>query len=380
MTHIDRRRDEFPTLQAGAYLMSHSLGPIPRAAADAMKQYLDAWQSHTSEDAWASSWWELSAQVGDRYARIIGADEGTVLPTYNATLAAATVASCLDYADRPTVITTELDFPSMGYFWNAQKRRGAKIRIVPSDNGITTPVERILDAIDETTAIVAVSHTSYCSSYRLDGRALVERAHEVGALALLDIYQSAGVVEIDAQSLGADFLIGGSIKWLCGGPASGFLHVRPGLINQLEPTITGWIAHENPFAFDADLRYDKTIRRFSNGTPSIPSLYSVIPGMDLIESVGVDAIAAESRVRTQRIVVHAMEQGWPLNSPTDANQRGGTVMLSFDDPESLAGTLRNHQVFVDWRPGVGIRISPHFFNTDDEITAALDAIGQCVNA
>jgi len=374
---INRRRDEFPTLAEGAYLLSHSLGPMPRGASASMQAYLDQWRTHTSEDAWASSWWELSRAVGDRVARVIGAEPGTVLPLPNATLAMAAIASCLDYHDRPKVVTTALDFPSMGYLWRAQEALGAEVHVVPSEDGVTLDPDRLLSAIDERTGIVAISHVSYRSSFRVDAAAVARRARAVGALSLLDAYQSAGVCPIRAGDCGVDVLIAGSIKWLCGGPAAGYLYVRPDLVGSLQPRLTGWIAHENPFEFaHAPMRYASDVRRFAQGTPVIPALYSVIPGLDIITDVGVEAIAAESRSRTQRIVEHALERGWPLRSPTDPDHRGGTVMLGFENPERCAERLRGERVFVDWRPGVGIRLSPHFFNTDDEISAALDAIGR----
>lgn len=376
---IDRKREKFPALTDGVYLLSHSLGPMPTGAVESMNAYLDAWRGHTSEDAWMSAWWMRSQEIGDRYAALVGAAPGSTIPTASATAAMATVASCLDYSRRQTIVTTELDFPSMGYFWSAQQRRGARVRIVPSEDGLTTPMDRLLEAIDETTALVAVSHVCYRSSFRLEMKPIADRAHAAGALALFDVYQSAGVVEIDMEASGADILIGGSIKWLCGGPACGFLTVRPELIPSLEPTIAGWIGHAEPFAFaPGPMRYDATIRRFLSGTPSIPALYSVMPGLVLIAGIGVAPIAAESRNRTQRIVEHALAHGWRVNSPHDDRQRGGTVMIGADDPESLARRLRTRRVFVDWRPGAGIRLSPHVFNTDDEIDTALAEIGRAL--
>lgn len=375
---LNRRREEFPTLEKGIYLLSHSLGPVPNAAREAMLTYLERWQSHAGEDAWAAEWWALSNEVGDRVARLIGAPPGTVYPQPNASIALAAVASCFDFASskRRKVVTTALDFPSMDHLWHAQRRIGADVHVVPSDNDIVTPLERILDAIDTETCLVALSHVSYRSSYKVDAAAVVRRAHEVGALVVLDAYQSVGITEIDVSAWSVDFLLGGSIKWLCGGPACGYLYVRPDLIETLEPRLTGWIAHARVFDFEhGPIRYADTVRRFAQGTPNIPGLYSFLPGLKIIGEIGASAIAAESRRRTQCIVRFAREHGWSLHSPSDARSRGGSVMIETERPNEIVAQLAERNVFVDCRPGVGLRISPHFFNTDDEIEEALSTIG-----
>jgi kynureninase len=376
-TIVKRYREEFPTLASGIHLLSHSLGPVPRAARESMIAYYDAWEHHTSEDAWATSWWTLSRRVGDRIARILGGEAGSVQIQPNASIAMATVASCFDFksGSRNKVITTALDFPSMEYFWDAQRQAGAKVEVVPSADGISVPLERILDAIDSETCLVALSHTSYCSSYRLDARAITERAHAKGALVLLDVYQSAGVVQLNAAAWNVDFLIGGTIKWLCGGPSCGYLYVRPDLQRDLRPRLTGWVAHDSPFDFaHAPMRYAKSVRRFAQGTPSIPALYSAIPGLELIEAVGIAEIAAESQRRTQSMIDFGRERGWTINSPVDNNLRGGSVMIGVDDARTMAEQLAEKRVFVDWRPGAGLRMSPHFFNTDEEIEEALNIL------
>ena len=374
---MDRHREEFPTLSSGIHLLSHSLGPVPRAVRESMAEYYDAWEHHTSEDAWATSWWTLSRRVGDRIARILGGAPASVQIQPNASIAMATVASCFDFksGNRNKVVTTALDFPSMEYFWDAQRQIGAKIEVAPSTNDVSVPLERILDAIDTSTALVALSHTSYRSSWRVDASAIVERAHAKGALVLLDVYQSAGVVQLNAADWNVDFLIGGTIKWLCGGPSCGYLYVRPDLQRDLRPRLTGWVAHDSPFEFaQAPMRYAKSVRRFAQGTPSIPALYSALPGLEIIEAVGVPEIAAESQRRTESMIDFARERGWTINTPLEKDQRGGSVMIGVDNAELTAERLAERRVFVDWRPGAGLRVSPHFFNTDEEIEEALNIL------
>jgi kynureninase len=377
---IDRRREEFPTLASGIHLLSHSLGPVPRAARESMLAYYDAWEQHTSEDAWATSWWEMSARVGDGIARILGGAPGSVQIQPNASIALSSVASCFDFeGERNKIVTTALDFPSMDYVWDAQRRLGAIVEVVHSDDGIVVPLQHILDEINDDTFLIALSHVSFRSSYRVDVQAIVERAHQCGAMVLLDVYQSAGAVELLASEWDVDFLIGGSIKWLCGGPACGYLYVRPDLQNDLQPRLTGWVAHEAPFDFaPAPMRYEKSVRRFAQGTPGIPALYSVLPGLQIIEEVGVTTIQAESQRRTEWMIDFALERGWKVNSPRDVNERGGSVMINVDDGPAMVERLAERKVFVDCRPGVGLRISPHFFNTDEEVREAMEILAELI--
>jgi len=371
---LDRHRYAFPTLASGIHLLSHSLGPVPRSARESMLAYCDAWENHTSEDAWATSWWELSRQVGDRLAHLLGGAPGSVQIQPNASIALATVASCFDFKEskRNKVVTTTLDFPSMEYIWDGQRQVGARVEVVASPDGISTPTEDILRAIDEETALVAIAHTSYLSSYRVEACAIVAHAHAKGAKVLLDVYQSAGVVPLAAADWNVDFLIGGTIKWLCGGPACGYLYVRPDLQRELTPRLTGWVAHDSPFDFaHAPMKYARSVRRFAQGTPSIPALYSAIPGLELIESVGLPQIVSESQRRTRRMIEFAQEHGWKLNSPLEQDRRGGSVMIGVPDGPHMVERLAEKRVFVDCRPNAGLRVSPHFFNTDEEVEEAL---------
>jgi len=375
---IDRRREEFPSLSAGIHLLSHSLGPMPRGAREAMASYLDRWEAYTRENAWKAAWWDLSAEVGGRIARLLGAAPGSVQPQPNASVALSAAASCLDFSSgtRRKIVTTALEFPTTEYVWREQERTGARLEVVASEDGVTTPMEKLLDAIDEETALVSISHVSYRSSHRLDPGPVVERARRAGALVLLDVYQSAGVLPLEVARWGVDFAVGGTIKWLCGGPACGYLYVHPDLAPDLRPRLTGWIAHEEPFDFAAGpIRYASGARRFAQGTPGVPGLYSCLPGLDILLEVGPETIAAESRRRTQRMVEFALERGWPLRSPSDAADRGGSVMIGAADPEKLEEELARRRVSVDWRPGV-IRVSPHFFNTDEEVEEALATLSE----
>jgi kynureninase len=267
----------------------------------------------------------------------------------------------------------------MEYIWDAQKQVGAVVEVVPSADGVSIPLERILAAIDERTCLVALSHTSYRSSSRIDARAVVDHAHAKGALVLLDVYQSAGVVELEAANWNVDFLIGGTIKWLCGGPACGYLYVRPDLQRAFKPRLTGWVAHDVPFDFaHAPMRYARSVRRFAQGTPSIPALYSALPGLEIIEAVGVAEIARESQRRTEWMIAFALEHGWTLNTPRKSNERGGTVMIKVENGPAMVEQLAEKKVFVDCRPNAGLRISPHFFNSDEEVEEAMAILAKLI--
>ena len=380
-TDFNRRREEFPTLASGIHLLSHSLGPVPRETRASMLAYYDAWEHHTSEDAWATSWWEMSAHVGDRIAKILGGAASSVQVQPNASIALSSVLSCFDFTStkRSKIVASALDFPSMRYVLDAQTPMGARVETVASDDGVTVPTERILAAIDDGTALVALSHVSFRSSYRLNVEPIIERAHKHGALVLLDVYQSAGAYPLRAAAWEVDFLIGGTIKWLCGGPACGYLYVRPDLQGRLQPKLTGWVAHAAPFDFAAPpISYDKSVRRFAQGTPSIPALYSVLPGLQIIDEVGIDTIRAESERRTEWIINFALERGWKVNSPRDVNQRGGSVMIYVEDGPGMVQRLNERGVFVDCRPRVGLRMSPHFFNTDEEVQEAMGIVAELI--
>ena len=245
-----RYRSEFPILERTTYLISNSLGAMPRGVEDALHHYTELWSTRGVR-AWEDEWWMLAAQVGDEIGALINAPQGTVACLQNVTTCQATVASCLDFSGRRNkVVYTDLNFPSVMYFWEAQRSRGARVEMVRNDDGIHVNTERLLDAIDDETLVVPISHVIFRSAFIQDVEAIVEKAHRVGAYVLLDSFQATGTLPFDVQRLNVDFCTGGVLKWLCGGPGTAYLYVRPDLAKKLEPTFTGWIGHENPFGFE----------------------------------------------------------------------------------------------------------------------------------
>jgi kynureninase len=247
--------------------------------------------------------------------------------------------------------------------------RNEKLRIetVPSDDGITISLDRFLEAIDEETLLVPFSHVLFKSGFLQNARAITERAHEVGAMVVLDAYQSAGTVPFSVKDLNVDFATGGSVKWLCGGPGAGYLYVRPDLHQQLQPRTTGWMAHEEPFAFETDMRYAPDIRRFLHGSPAIPAMYAARSGFNIINQIGVERIREKSVRQTTLLIRLAEEAGFEVTSPKDAADRGGTITIGHSEAAAITSELIKREFIVDYRPGAGVRISPHFYNTDEEL-------------
>jgi kynureninase len=361
-------RSEFPILEKTVYLISHSLGAMPRATYDRLHEYADIWATRGVR-AWAEGWWDMPVTVGNEIARIIGADPGTVVMHQNVSVCQALVLSCLKPTpQRNKIVYSELNFPSVMYVYEAHARDGnLQIEIVKSDDGITVPLERMLASIDETTLLVPFSHVLFKSAFLQDAKAIIDRAHEVGAMVVLDTYQSAGTVPFSVKELNADFATGGSVKWLCGGPGAGYLYVRPDLQMTLEPKTTGWMAHEAPFAFDTSLTYASNITRFLHGSPAIPALYAAISGYQIINEIGVEKIRAKNIRQADYLINLAEEAGFKVTSPKDAAQRGGTITVAHEHAAAMAKELIRREFIIDYRPGAGIRISPHFYNTDDEL-------------
>jgi kynureninase len=373
--HLLQYRSEFPILERTTYLISNSLGAMPRRVYDAMKGYADTWAMRGVR-AWEERWWMLAAEVGDEIGALMNAPRGSVSTHQNVTTCQAVVASCFDFSGkRNKVVYSDMNFPSVMYFWEAQQSRGARVHMVKTDDGITVPLQRLLDAIDETTLLVPISHVIFRSAFIQDARAIIEKAHNVGAMVVLDTFQSLGTVPVDVQALDTDFACGGVLKWLCGGPGVGYLYVRPDLGKKLRPTFTGWTAHENPFAFEIGAnRYTDPPYRFMNGTPHIPALEAARPGLRIIAEAGIERIREKSKRQTGRLIELASKHGWRVNSPRDAQQRGGTVSLDVPDPQDVCRELIKREILVDWRPKAGVRMSPHFYNTDQELEIGIGAV------
>jgi kynureninase len=364
-------RSEFPILDKTVYLISHSLGAMPRATFDRLHEYADIWATRGVR-AWAEGWWDMPVTVGNEIARIIGADENTVVMHQNVSICQSLILSCLlpltHNPKRNKIVCEELNFPSVMYVYDAHARaHNLRIETVKSDDGITIPLERMLAAIDEETLLVPISHVLFKSAFLQDAKAITERAHEVGATVVLDTYQSAGTVPFSVKELNVDFATGGSVKWLCGGPGAGYLYVRPDLIETLQPKTTGWMAHEHPFAFETEMHYAPDITRFLHGSPAIPALYAAESGYKIINAIGVDAIREKSQRQTQYLIKLAEEAGFQVTSPKDPAQRGGTITVWDDNAAAITKELIRRDFIVDYRPGAGVRISPHFYTKDEEL-------------
>lgn len=372
-------RPEFPILSHTTYMINHSLGAMPRRTADRVSEFAATWAERGIR-AWEEGWWEMPITVGNLVGAIIGAGEGETVMQQNVSVCQWIVGSCFDWrARRNKLVSDGLNFPTNDYNYHGLARQGARVISVPG------PMDQHLDAIDEETALVSVSHVAFRNSYLEDLRAVVERAHAVGAMVVADLYQSAGTVPVNVRELGVDFATGGSVKWLCGGPGAGYLYVRRDLWPKLQPAATGWSAHEQPFGFEGGpIRYADNAFRFLNGTPNVPALYSARSGYEIVREVGVERIRQKSLRQTARLMELADAAGFRINTPRDPARRGGVVVLDVPDGAAVTKELARREVLVDYRPGAGIRVAPHFYTTDEEVerTVAeiLDIVGKAAPA
>ena len=359
-------RSEFPILEHTTYLVSHSLGPMPRRAAERVAEFARMWEERGIR-AWAEGWWETAWTVGDQIGRIVGAPAGSTVMHQNVTIAEAVALSCFRPVDpaRNRIVYERGNFPSVRYLYQAQP----DLDVVVCEND-----EEIVEHIDERTLLVPISQVLYKAGQIQDVDPIVRRAHEVGAHVILDCYQSAGIVPLDVTALRVDFAVGGSVKWLCGGPGNGWLYVRPDLAAHLEPTFTGWQAHSRPFAFEEEMEYAPGAVRFLTGTPNPAAHYAGTPGYDLVEEIGIERIRESSLRQTQLLIDLADAAGFEVSSARDPDRRGGTVVLRVPEFAAVHAELEARGVLCDFRPDAGIRLGPHYFNTDDDIRFVVEEI------
>lgn len=360
-------RAKFPALEQCVHLISHSLGCVPAQAKADLAEFFDLWQTK-SITAW-SDWLPEVDRAAERIIKIISAKPGTVIMQQNVSGIMATLASCFEYTpERNKVVYEALQFPTVSYVWQAEERRGAKCVLVPSADGTTIDADAMCAAIDEHTVLVPMSHVVFSSAYIQDVRKICDRARQVGAHVILDCYQSVGTVPFDITELGVSFACGGSVKYLCGGPGAAWLYVRPDLIEQFTPRVTGWFGNEAPFAFTMPAQtYSDTVWRYMAGTPAVSALYQARAGHQIIADIGVRAIREKSLVMTQTCIDWVDELGMKLNSPRAAAQRGGSVVFDFVGAADVCRELNRRKFFCDHRPTAGIRIAPHFYTKREEL-------------
>ena len=380
MSDLAKWRAEFPILENTTYLISNSLGAMPRGTRDSLNAYADLWEQRGVR-AWAEGWWVMQDEVAELLAPILGVQPKAVSMHQNVTIASAVFASALDFCKRKKVVFTELNFPSLMYLYDGlAEQRGLEIVRVESDDGISIPTERLLDAIDEDTALVPVSHVLFRSAFIQDARAIVEKANEVGAIVLLDVFQSVGTIPLDLRAWGVHAAVGGALKFLCGGPGAVFLYVDPDLCRDMAPAFTGWMAHKRPFDFDPgpiDRRDDGW--RFLHGTPNVPALYAAREGIRILGEVGMNAVREHSMHQTALIIDKAHELGFGITAPLDPERRGGTVAVQVEHGYEVCQEMLARDIVVDFRPGAGIRVAPHFYTLDEECIFALDSMREIID-
>lgn len=371
---LARFREDYPILADTLYVNSNSMGAMPRQAEAALQQYAADW-AREGVEVWPH-WFDVLRDTADSAARFLGAPAGQTILNQNVAYFQAAIAGCLDYGrGKSRVVVESLQFPNVLYVWERHRDVGAELVLVPSDDGMTIPTERFLDAIDERTAIVPLSHGIYVSGALQDVAAITRRAHEVGALVMVDVYQTAGAVPIDVAAWDADIVVGGSHKWLCGGPGTAFMWMKPALRERLQPRMTGWLGHADPFAFEPPpIRFAADHRHFLGGTPSMPAYYVARAAYDNLHAVGVPAIRAHNLALCRRIIDRAQSAGLTVHSPLDDDQRTGFVAVDFPGSEAASQRLIAERVKLDWRPNCGLRLGPHFYNTAEEIERLMDRV------
>ena len=374
---LESYREEFPVLQKKAYLISASLGPVSNRAKRYLQEYMDGWEEiGAPEPFWFGRIFPQIREVKGLYANLIGADPDELAITTNVTMALSSILSCLDLTgERNRIVLTELDFPTNGHVSLAHRRRGAEVVFLKSEDGLTVPTDAFAEAIDERTALVMINRVLYRSSALLDVKEICRLARQAGAWSVIDDFHGAGIVPIDVHDVGCDFHTTGVLKWLLGGPGLTFLYARRALLPSLEPAIAGWWSQREPFGFrSTELDYHPTARRFETGTHPAPISFIARGGLEIISEVTPERIRARQHELQEHLISRADAAGLPVRTPRDPSTRGGVVNIGVGEQATkIAEALYERDVCVDSR-GDGIRVSPHFFNTEEDIDRLFEAL------
>lgn len=380
MRSLESYREEFPVLDRKAYLISASLGPVSRRAEAYLRDYLDVWAAEGAPDiVWMDHIFPRMASVKRTFAALAGCEPGELAITTNISIALATITSCIDFSKRRKIVCSELDFPTDGHVFLAQRARGAEVVFLKSRDGLTIPLEAYEEVIDEDTALVCANRVLYRSSALVDAKEVCRMARDAGAWSVVDDYHGAGIIPLDVHDLGCDFYTAGTLKWLCGGPGLAFLYARRDLLPSLEPLITGWFATREPFSFDLQhLDYHPTARRLEHGTPPAPVMFLAQGGLDIISEVTPQRIRERQGELTDYVIARADGAGIAVRTPRDRSTRGGVVNIGVGpEAEKICHTLLERDVCTDFR-GDGLRVSPHFFNTEADIDRLFEELASLV--
>ncbi len=374
-------RDRFPITARTNYLINNSLGAMPAAARASVAQFLDAWDTRGVR-AWGDGWWALQEQVADRIASALGVPAGTVSMHQNVAVAQEMILSCFRCDGRRNkLVYADRNFPSDQYIYEARAAHGARlVRVPPAADGISTDAEQVAAMIDDETLLVAIDHVMFRSSAIVDVEPIVQKARQVGAFVVLDTFHSVGVLPLELHRLGVHAAVGGALKWLCGGPGNCFLYVHPDEVRRLQPAFTGWAAHKQPFAFSpAGQDYRDDGGRFATGTPNVPALHSGKAGIEVVLEAGLPAIRQKSQRLTTLLIEAAQRAGLSVRSPLDARRRGGHVALDVPHGYAVCQALSAREIVVDFRPDAGLRVAPHFYNSEDEVLGCVRAIREILD-
>jgi selenocysteine lyase/cysteine desulfurase len=366
-------RSRFPIFEHTTYANSCSQGALSTDVREAYEAYLDGWDAHGAE--W-EHWVERAEAARSTFARLVVAEPDEIAVTTSVSQAVSALVSALPLGERPRIVISEFEFPTVGQIAHAQELRGAEVVHVRPDSDGRIPVERFAEAIDERTSLVCCTAISYRTGYRLDVAGVARLAHERGSLCLADSYQAAGAVPLDVGQLGVDLLTAGTVKYLLASAGLAFMYVRPELHERLFPTQTGWFADEDIFRMDiSDYSPAPTARRFDSGTPPVPNIYAGIAGMGIIEGAGIAAIEAHVRQLSTDLVTAIGELGATVATPTGDGEYGPLVCVASTDSEALVAALGEDRIVTSSRD-MNLRISLHLYNVAADVERIIESLAK----